>query len=381
MTHPLAARGEPLRRVTLFSDAEYYGGAERYLSLLARHLDGGRFRLRAVLAPAPGAQTLADELAATGAEVVRYPRIGFAWPSHLRPLVHFLREHPGDLLHLNLPSSYDAGLSSVAWAARRAGYRAVVATEHLPMIERKYRRYPVKLFFSQWIDAVIAIARANRPLLVRRHGIDPEKVHTVPNGVESPSPLDATSRERWRAGWGTRSGEVVAGMVARLTARKGHAVLFRALAGLPSMRLVLFGEGEELEALRALASELRIEDRVVWAGQREDAAQLMQALDLFVLPSFMETMPLTVLEAMAAALPVVATDIYGVPELVECGNTGLLVRAGDVEGLQRALSQLVEGGEERRRMGQEGRLRYERHFTAREMARRTGEIFSEVCPA
>ena len=365
-------------KLTLFSDAEYYGGAERYLSLLARHLDTGRFRLRAVVADAPGAQTLAGELAAAGAEVARYPRIGFGWRAHLGPLVRFLRTHSGDVLHLNLPSSYDGGLSSIAWAARLAGYRGVVSTEHLPMIDRKYRRYPFKLFFSQWIDAVIAIAEANRPLLIRRHGIDAEKVLTVPNGVEAPSILEPGGRAHWRTEWGTRDGEVVAGIVARLTARKGHALLFRALAHVPGLRLVIFGEGEEDAALHQLADDMGISERLVWAGHREDAAQLMQALDLFVLPSYMETMPLTILEAMAAAVPVVATRIYGVPELVDHGVTGVLVPVGDQRRLQAALSWLVEDSQTRQAMGDQGRLRYERYFTAEEMARQTAGVYEQI---
>ena len=171
---------------------------------------------------------------------------------------------------------------------------------------------------------------------------------------------------------------MVAGIVARLTKRKGHALLFRALSQIDGLRVVIFGEGEEEVALHELADELGISDRLVWAGHREDAAQLMQALDLFVLPSFMETMPLTILEAMAAALPVVATSIYGVPELVDDGVTGVLVPVGHEARLRRALRSLVLDPSLRQHMGAQGRHRYEQHFTAEQMAKQTASIYQKA---
>jgi glycosyltransferase involved in cell wall biosynthesis len=280
--------------------------------------------------------------------------------------------------HLNLPSSYDGGISSWAWAAKQRGYRRVVTTEHLPMIERKYRRFPVKFFFTHWVDAAIAIAECNRSLLTDRHGVDSHKVLAIPNGVERPDRLSAEARTRLRREWGSGAGgeEIVIGNVARLTARKGQLVLLRALAQLPpSYRLVLVGEGEDEPLLRKTAAELGIEDRVHFAGARPDAASLPQAFDLFVLPSFVETMPLTVLEAMAGGTAVVASAVYGLPEILGHGESGWLVPAGDAARLAGAIGLLGRDRALRERLARAGQARYEAEFTAARMAARTAAVY------
>lgn len=171
---------------------------------------------------------------------------------------------------------------------------------------------------------------------------------------------------------------LVFGVVARLTERKGHAILFEALSratSLPPWRLVLLGEGEAEQELRARAADLGIAERVYWAGSVPDAARQMQAFDLFVLPSKIETMPLTILEAMAGGVPVLATAIYGVPELVEHGATGWLVPPSDVRALEQALSRLAGDPALRRHLGSAGAERYLARFTAERMTEKTMGIY------
>lgn len=371
-------------RLTLYSDAVTYGGAEKYLWLLARHLDPARYQVSAVVPPDAGAARLEGELRSIGVRVFRFPRPGFRWWRHLPGMIRLFRGIGGEVLHLNLPSTYDAGVSSVAWAARQAGYRRVISTEHLPMIDRKYRKFPVKLFFTHWIDRVIAIAESNREPLVRRHGVDAEKIRSLPNGVEPADALPPARRDALREEWGIPEGGLVAGIVASLSCRKGHPILLEALGlleedpTLPELRVVAIGEGEEGPALRRRAEELGVADHVRWLGSREDAAALIGAFDLFVLPSSMETMPLTILEAMAAGVPVVSTRIYGVVELVDAGETGLLVEAGDAGELAGAIRLLALDSPLRRQMGENGRARFEARFTARRMTERTARIYEDL---
>lgn len=375
-------------RVTLYSDALYYGGAERYLVALAQNLHGyggGQVgspeagvlavRISAIVESAPGAARLVGEFDDIGVPVARAPRPGFEWWKKLPELVQLFRDVPGDLLHINLPSSYDAGVSSVAWAAKRAGYRAVVTTEHLPMVERKYKKFPIKFFFSHWVDRAIAIAEANRPLLVHRHGVDPDRVVALPNGIDAPAILPPGEIAALRGQWNVR-GRAVVGCVGRLTERKGQHHLIAACARLDRATrplLVLVGEGEEEEALRTLAETLGVE--TVFTGSRADAASLPQAFDLFALASSVETMPLTVLEAMAGSCPVLATRIYGLPEMVDDGITGCLVQPGDVSALAQTMKEMIALPDRLRDMGLEGKRRYEERFTSARMAARTLEVY------
>jgi glycosyltransferase involved in cell wall biosynthesis len=373
---------EPVRRIrlTFYSDAEYFGGAEEYLVLLARHLDRTVFAPDLVLPDVSGAGILESRMRGLGVPVRHLRRLGPAWLSGLRETVRALRDAGGEVLHLNLPSPYDGGVSAVAWAARQAGYRRVVSTEHLPMVDRKYRQFPVKLFFSRWIDRIIVPARATRRLLIRRHGMEPDRVTVVPNGVEDAPPFTAQEREDLRRSWGAGPDTVVLGIVGRLTPRKGHHDLLEALEplavepGLPPWMLIAVGEGEEADRLRSLGAELERTGRLRWLGQREDAPRLMQAFDLLTLPSTMETMPLTLLEGMAARLPIVASAIYGIPEVVEPGETGWLVPPRDPQALRARLRQLLRDRALRRAMGLAGRARYEKEYTALGMATATAAI-------
>ncbi len=367
-------------RVTFFSDAEYFGGAEGYLALLARHLDPERYELDCVLPPVEGADVLAARMRAAGVRIHRLPRLGLDWARRLPATVRLLREVGGEILHLNLPSVYDGGVSSVAWAAREAGYRRVVSTEHLPMVERRYRTFVLKLLFTQWIDRVIVNTKSNRGFLVRRHGLAPDLVSIVENGVEEAPPPSPEERAALRTAWNAGDA-IVIGIVGRLTRRKGHHFLVEALGGLaretglPRFVLVVVGEGEEAERLRAQGADLERGGRIVWLGHREDAPRLMHAFDLLVLPSTVETMPFAIIEGMAAGLPVAASAIFGIPELVVPDQTGLLLPPGDVGALRDALRRLLLDAEWRRALGTRGRRRFEERFTARRMTEATAALY------
>jgi len=375
-----SVRGNAAYRVTLYSDAIYFGGAEEYLVSLARGLDREEFKLQAIVPGHPGAGRLKSTLEGYGVEVQHLDPPGFAWRSRLREMVAAFRKLPGDVLHINLPSTYDAGVSSIAWAGKRAGYDRVVSTEHLPMIDRKYKKFPIKWVFSHYVDRILTPASSNEDFLTRLHGMSAKKIEVIPNGVGSPPPPSDREVQGIRAEWGVEEGECLVGVVGRLTIRKGHHFLLEAAAplvqsGLP-IRLVFIGDGEETDALMNQARSLGIYDQVTWAGLRPDAARLSHVFDLFVLPSTVETMPLSILEAMACGCPVLSTIVYGIPDIVENGKTGVLVPPADVPRLRDALAALVGDADKRKKMGQASRERYEAEFTAKLMAERTGLVYS-----
>lgn len=352
-----------------------------YLALLARHLDRRRFAISAVLPPDPGTARLRQCFADAGLTSGSLERPGREWTRRLPELVRYFRALPGDVLHVNLPSAYDAGASSVAWAARQAGYRRVVTTEQLPMIERKYRQLLPKLFFSQWIDDIIVNTHLNRELLIRRHRMDPAKLRIVENGVEDPMPYSIEERQALRASWKADQATLVIGIVGALTRRKGHHFLLEALAAVGRQQpallwcLVVVGEGEEEDTLRSLADRLGVGPRVRWLGARTDAARLMQSLDLFVLPSTIEQMPFTILEAMAAHLPVISSSIFGIPEMVEDGRSGVLLEPGNVPALTAAILRLISDSSLRLSFGERARRLFETRFTAERMAMSTARIY------
>ncbi len=363
------------QRLVLFADPPYFGGAEGYVALLARGRPEG-WHVSAVLPEGDGGAILADQIAETGAEVHRFTMRHPASPRLWFELGGLLRRIRGDALHMNLPSVYDARLTVPAVLAKSVGYRRVVTTEHLPMVDRARRRMLVKILLTPAVDAIIVNTEWNRQTLASKHHIPRRKIRVIPNASAEAPAMTAAEREAVRAELGIGRGEIAVVSVGRLTARKGHRFLQEALAGLDApWRLLMAGEGEEDAALRAQSAELGIADRVHFLGHRTDARRVIHACDLLALASTLETQPFVLSEAMASGLPVVSTTIYGIPETVNDGETGYLVPPGEVAPLRAALSKLITDADLRERMGRAARARYESHFALEIMAARTYKIF------
>jgi glycosyltransferase involved in cell wall biosynthesis len=177
-------------------------------------------------------------------------------------------------------------------------------------------------------------------------------------------------------------GDFVILQVARLDYLKDHATALRGLAQVlpqrPNARLVLVGEGPELRGIQELLRLHRLEAHVRLLGLRNDVARLLPGADLFLLTSISEGIPLTVIEAMAAGLPVVSTRVGGLPEVVEEGRTGLLVPSGDPARLAQAICELAAKPSLREEMGRVGRQRAEAVFSERLMHARYEQLYREM---
>ena len=169
-------------------------------------------------------------------------------------------------------------------------------------------------------------------------------------------------------------------MVARFTSQKDHATLLHALSGLLGLewRLLLVGAGELKPRVGALAEALGLGGRVSILPPETDVTRLLMEAQIFVLSTNFEALPISILEAMRAGLPVVATDVGGIAESVRHKETGLLVRRGDVAGLREALARLITGPALRVALGSAGRRLWQAHFTASTMTARTVEVYKRA---
>jgi glycosyltransferase involved in cell wall biosynthesis len=374
----------PDTHLVFFCDPPYYGGAEAYVALLAEGRPPG-WRLSALLPGDGGGEVLAEKLAAADVAVHRYVRRPWYAPRQWRELRVLLESTGGEILHMNLPSVYDACHTVPAVLAKSAGYHRVVTTEHLPMVPRARRHMLVKMVLSGAVDAAIVHTEWNRRRLASYHHLPSGKIVVIPNGSPAPPAMGAAERESFRAALGVRSDEVAIAVVARLTERKGHRYLLEALANVSRTgampggeaapwKLLVVGEGEEEDALRRMVAQLGLGEGVRFLGYRPDAVRIIQASDVLALSSLVESQPLVITEAMACGVPVVATAIYGIPEIVADGRTGLLVPPAEVAPLAEALRGLISGRELRERLSRTARERYEARFTLERMAERTYRV-------
>jgi glycosyltransferase involved in cell wall biosynthesis len=218
--------------------------------------------------------------------------------------------------------------------------------------------------------------------LQRRGMLAGDKVRVIPNGVDLEAlaaPPDA--RARIRSELGIADGEFVWLAVGRLLPQKDYPTMLRAFQPLASTpaRLLIAGRGPLLEEERQLAEQLGIAGRVSFLGVRQDIAGLLAAADGFVLSSAWEGMPNVVMEALAAARPVVATHVGGVAELVNPEISGWLVPARNPAALARAMGSLMsQSPEERREMGLKGQRHVAAHYTLEAMADRWMTLYREL---
>jgi glycosyltransferase involved in cell wall biosynthesis len=217
--------------------------------------------------------------------------------------------------------------------------------------------------------------------ILRRSGLPSAKIATIPNGVD----LD-----RFRAACPTLRDEIggasrIVGLVGRLVDGKGGALLLHAavsvLATFPQTKFVFIGDGPLRAEWEALANRLGIRRSVVFTGTRNDMPEVYASLDVVVLPSVDEGTPMSVLEAMAAGRPVVASRVGGVPDLIVPGVTGLLIDSGDSEALSTAIVQLLEDPALAHRLGENGRLQVARRFSSRAMAKSYIALYKRAMPA
>jgi glycosyltransferase involved in cell wall biosynthesis len=205
---------------------------------------------------------------------------------------------------------------------------------------------------------VIASAASVKDFYVRQVGADPAKVEVIYNAVDW-SQLTATmNRDAVRASIGVPADAVTAGIIARLTEQKAHRVLFDAIARhatLQRLHLIVVGDGELRESLKQRAEMLGLQSRVHFVGARRDLGNILGAVDLFTMPSLWEGLPLSLVLAMGAGLPVIATRVAGIPEVVEDGVSGLLVPPGDSDELGHALARVVEDPALRTALGERAR--------------------------
>jgi len=212
-------------------------------------------------------------------------------------------------------------------------------------------------------------------------GIPPERRSLVENGVSAPRPVDAATAAALRAALGVAPEEKLLLRVGRLDLDKGNHVLLRALPAVIArvpVKLVFAGDGDERQHLEAQAAELHLDGRVVFAGYRRDIPDLLGASDLFVICSPKEGLPIVLLEAMGARLPIVTTAVGAIPSVIEHGVDGLLVPPDDAAALSAALLAALDAPDDARRRAESAHRRFLRDHSQEAMGREYVAIYRRV---
>lgn len=372
--------GRP-RTVVHFSDSTAFGGTERALLQLAARLDRERWRSVIFQTACPGSTQLAEEATALGIPVrsLRPADNPAAGVASILPLVHAIRREGAAVFHAHQTWSLSCRYGIVAAALARVP--AIVASAQLFVEMPDLAGINVQhALITRCVNRHVAVSRHVASRLRERFGMADTRIAVIPNAVAIPEPVPRSARLRAELAGGDAERPIVLA-VARLDAQKGIEYLVRAAVEIPGAVVVIAGDGPDRGKLETLARSIGVERRVHFLGHRRDVPELLAACDLFVLPSLYEGLPLSVLEAMAAGVPVIATAIGGTDEVVRDGETGTLVGAGDAGALALAIRAALADPARVLQLAANAQEYVVKNHSADAMAAQMGELYDELLSA
>ena len=402
------------KKVLFVVTKSVWGGAQRYIYDLATHLPRERYEV--MVAAGGGGSTklttggsLFSKLQHAGIRIIGIPgldrdiKIVQEFFVFWQLLILFLREKP-DIIHLS--SSKAGGLGAVAAFLYRTLHprpqtlnpRTIFTAHGWAFFEERPRWQNALIRFFTWLGALFQ----DRIILLDRedfetalHFIPKRKCVLIPNGSAPPEFLPRIEARRIlseRIGRPIPDNTILIGTIAELTKNKGISFLIEALRHLPptsyplrqssseasNLQAIIIGDGELRNELTQKTKELGLEDIVFFAGFIPDASHYLPAFDIFVLPSLKEGLPYSIMEAMAAGVPVVATRVGGIPDMITDGREGVLVEPRNPNFLADAVGRLMQNTDLRRALGSAARARAARDFSLPRMVERTVTLYDPV---
>ena len=361
-------------RILQICSARTLGGGERHLADLANGLARRGHDVHAALVPG---SPLPDELAGLPAEkIIELPLRNSLDVSSALKLAQFVRRNQIEIVHAHLARDYPLA----ALAARRASGARLILTRHVLFPLSRIHKVLLRR-----VARVIAVSEAVADGLIEQDIFERDKIVVIHNGVDLErfaQTRESDSVERQKLG-----ARLCVGTIGELAPIKGQDNFLRAAAIVSSRRddvyFIIAGEdqsrtGENRRLLERMIDELKLSQRVRITGWADDVVELLRTFDVFVSASHSESFGIAMVEAMAGSVPVVATMTAGSREIIDANNTGLLVPIGDAEALATATCQLLDDGEERKRLAANARLMVNARFSLDRMVARTEQVYQDV---
>lgn len=363
-----------MKKILFYTDTPQLGGAENQMLLLSKYLPE-RYKVTLACSSYQKLNPWCQKFMELGIPVIRLKVIHKHDPRHFLYLKKIVREF--DLLHVHL---WNPASGRYAFFLKE---RPIVAMEHDPFILQGIKGWMKKNFLPR-AKRIIVASRAARDLVAAQLPESIEKICIIPNGIDAEeftSKIDAAQRNEFRrANFEIAANEKVILCVAELHERKGQKFLIAAMSEIlrviPKTKLVFVGEGPMRRSYEKLARSFG--DRISFLGRRKDIAKLIAAADVLVLPSIREAFGLVILEAGASGVPVVSTEVGGIPEIIEQNRTGILVPPESEKALAQAIISILQNPGFAREMASRAKTKVLSDFDARRMAEQTALVYDEI---
>jgi len=362
-----------------FSNSTLWGGVEEHICGLLRNLSKDQFRPQLVCDPA----IYERYRAAVPSDIVVTP-LALSSPKHIQGAVQFAKLLVKSRVQIVHSHMFWSSLfaSPVAWACR-----VPVIVETLHGTEAWRTGWKANNVLDRattgFVSKYVAVSASDARFLATRKRVPTRKIAIIHNGIDvAPFSQVTVERNKLRKMLGFSENDLVLIMVARMHRGKGHPILFDAMRRLigsyPTLKLICLGEGEEQPQLRALSERYALSHCIRFLGYQQNVAEWLRAADINVLPTFYEGMPLTILEAMAAGLPTVASKVGGIPEAIQHGVSGILVPQGDAVILAESISVLLRDAATRSRLGHAAQDRARQNFSLEQQVSGTEKMYRDL---
>jgi glycosyltransferase involved in cell wall biosynthesis len=372
------------RRIVWLIDSLSPGGAEQLMPSLLNHFNRDQFEMRVCVLQIKRGNPISKEIEELGISVDLIQIHSLKNPFNIFRILHYFIRHSPDLIHTQL--EFSDILGNIAAKILR---KPSVSTLHTLDVMKNYKfsasRKILKWFvLKKYCDRIITVSNKTREHHIQFGRIPQEKIKTIYNGIQ-------LSRFR------NRNPSVLAEKKHALNLNPQHKIIttiavLRELKGIQYMinamsiildrysntTYLIIGDGEYGASLQQLITDLRLDEHVIMAGYRTDIPDMLAISDLFVLPSLGDALPTVLIEALAAGTPIVATNVGGIPEIIEDGKNGLLVPAADSQNLANACLQLIESEERAKRLSIAGFETANRRFNVNTQVELLGNIYKEL---
>ncbi len=375
MTNGTSRKTRKKKILIFYTDTMATGGAEEYLKKLILHLDREQFDIRIAIPRSRGTENFIKGLISRGVKVDYISKYNI-----FSILLYFIKIKP-DFIHFNLP--FPIKCITAQLAAIIHSESKLYVTEHLA--PPGYKPNPlmklIKKFVYSKLDTAITVSNKNKETLIKNFDLPENKIRVVYNCIET-TYIKNYNREIagcLKEKFAINDSALVFGTVGRLDRQKGHEYLINSskdvIREVPNSIFLFVGEGRMKDQLLQKIKDNNISEYFGLVGYQENLPEILSLIDIFVLPSISEGFPFSVLEAMAAGKPVIATNVGGVPEIITNNVNGILVEPTDSDALSRAMIILAKDEKKRNCLAEMGRKKVIENFSLEKMILTTEEIY------
>jgi glycosyltransferase involved in cell wall biosynthesis len=363
------------KKIIFYSNTISIGGAEKYLEILALHLNSENFNVKFAIPKSKGTEDFVNELKSKGIQVDFIKRFNI-----LNILLYFRKNEP-DYIHFNLPYPTECVIAILAGIIHAKS--KIFLTEHLVLPKYKLRPFVklIKKFIYAKIDKSITVSNTNKKVLIENFNLPENKIKVIYNCVDIEYIMNYNKEvvRDLKNKFEINDSAIVFGTVGRLDKQKGHQYLIDAsknvIEKVPNSLFLFLGMGKFRNQLIQKIKDNNMTEYFRLVGYQENLPEILALIDVFVLPSISEGLPFSVLEAMAAGKPVIATNVGGTPEIITNNVNGILVEPKDSDALSKALILFATDARKKKYIAEMGHKRILENFSLEKMISATEEIY------